>query len=249
MAEARFALSSTLLLIGAFACTATWAQSAPQTASAASAAERAQAQTDRTMYWIRILADKPAPAKAAAAATPKAVAAAGTAPAPAAKPVTEAREKVRVAAATPTAANPATGGAARTSQAQEPARGSFPEVPDPTRLPAPVDNPPTAANAALPPASELMPAPAAEPDPGLVQIKSVQPEFPGPVVLRVRKGNVEVRFEVEPDGTVSDAVAVQSSNARLNAAAVEAVKQWRFKPGPRGHTAAVNLVFDIDNEK
>ena len=67
---------------------------------------------------------------------------------------------------------------------------------------------------ALPPVAAPQPEPAAEPDPGLVQIKSVQPDFPGVVVKRVRKGNVEVHFEVEPNGTVSDAVVVDSSNHR-----------------------------------
>ena len=67
--------------------------------------------------------------------------------------------------------------------------------------------------------------------------------------MRVRKGNVEVKFEVEPGGSVVEADVVESSNARLNDAALEAVKQWRFKPGPKSHTALVNLVFNIDTEK
>ncbi|MFL6680560.1 MAG: energy transducer TonB [Burkholderiaceae bacterium] len=103
-----------------------------------------------------------------------------------------------------------------------------------------------AATAAQLPAPEA--APPAEPDPGLEQIKSVQPDFPTSVVKRVRKGNVEVHFEVEPNGSVSEATVVESSNHRLNEAAVEAIRQWKFKPTPMSHTAAVNLVFDIDKE-
>jgi len=245
MFESRFAPRGAVMLACALACATAGAQSGVPSAAAASAAERAQRESDRTMYWIRVLADKPPPTKAAA--TPKPLAAApAPAPAAAAKPVADAREKLRVAAAaapTAQAATPANAG-------QPPALGVLPSAPD-TRDPASQNMGADVAGAAA--AGTLAmpqpePAPAPPPDPGLTLVKSVQPDFPGNIVMKVRKGNVEVRFEVEPDGVVSDAVAVQSSNPRLNSAAVEAVKQWRFKPGPRGHTAAVNLVFDIDKE-
>jgi len=41
---------------------------------------------------------------------------------------------------------------------------------------------------------------------------------------------------------------VESSHPRLNDAALEAIRQWRFKPTPMTHTAMVNLVFNIDAE-
>jgi len=247
MTEPTSALRSTLLLACAFACTATWAQSAPQSAAAASAAERAQRETDRTMYWIRVLATKPAPAKTAAAAAPAPTpaapapktAVAAAAPAPAPKPAAEARTKV---AAAPANATPAP---TKVAMASIPTPSTVSDATYPSALSSSsADH----AAVALPPVAAPQPEPPAEADPGLIQIKSVQPDFPGVVVKRVRKGNVEVHFEVEPNGTVSDAVVVESSNHRLNDAAIDAIKQWRFKPTPMSHTAAVNLVFDIDKE-
>ncbi len=254
MTEPKSALGGALLLACALACDAAWAQLASQASAAASAAERAQRETDRTMYWIRILAVKPAPAKSAAAPAPRPAA---VATAPASRPAAEVREKVKVAAATPPAAtgptsDAATAAAAPMVIAPAPAltQPSVNDAPYPSALSSSsADHAATAVGgAATPPAPEPAPAPATEPDPGLVQVKAVQPEFPQSVVLRVHKGNVEVRFEVDPAGTVVDATVVQSSNARLNNAAVDAVRQWRFKPTPTGHTAAVNLIFDIDKE-
>ncbi len=195
------------------------------------------------MYWIRVLADRPAPVKAAPATTPKAPAAV-----PATKAVAETREKPKsvvvpattTVAAAPTAAavgRPSTPSIAPGLDTSEPTSALSSSTADKAAVaPAPV--------AALAPA----PAQADEPDPGLAQIKSVRPDFPGRVVMRVHKGHVEVRFEVEPGGTVTDAVVVDSSDAHLNQAAIDAVKQWQFKPSSRYHTAAVDLAFDIDKE-
>jgi protein TonB len=233
MTEPRSALRGALLLACAFACEAARAQPAPSP-SAASAAERAQKEADRPLYWIRVLADKPAPVRPAPAPRPVAAAA------PAARATTEAREKATAAVA-PLAAAP---------------------DPDPDHVPiadAPESTAPNgigtdnlaaavAATAALP-RLDVAQAPAAASDPGLVQVKSVEPDFPPAVVNRLHKGNVEVRFEVDPRGQVIDATVVESSHPRLNEPAVEAIRQWRFKPTPTAHTALVNLVFNIDTEK
>ncbi len=237
MTEPTSSLRGALLLACVLACTAASAQTAPRPSAAASAAERAQKETDRTMYWIRVLADKPSPTKAAAAAV------ASPAPAPrpvaaVARPAPEPREKLRLAAAT----TPDVPGVA----------------PDPSALSSGnADNvaAAVAATAALVAPSVTMPVldiaappPPEEADPGLVKVKTVDPDFPTGVVRRLHKGHVEVRFEVEPGGTVVDAAVVDSSHAGLNNAAVQAIRQWRFKPAPRSHVALVNLVFDIDAE-
>ncbi|MEO5687531.1 MAG: energy transducer TonB [Burkholderiaceae bacterium] len=219
---------------------AAWAQPAPQSSAAASAAERAQKESDRTMYWIRVLADKPAPVKVATAPKPAAAAAV-----PSARPAQEAREKVKVAAApSPTATSTSTTAIAANV---EPAPAPVADAPEPTALSSSHADSVAAAAAAVP-HPDFAPTPAAESDPGLIQIASVQPDFPATVVRRIHKGNVEVQFEVAPGGTVVEAAVVESSHPRLNEAAVEAVKQWRFKPTPKTHTAVVNLVFDIDKE-
>ena len=236
MTASRSALRGSRALACAFACQVAWAQPpAPLAPAAASAAERAQQQTDRTMYWIRVLAAKPAPTKAA----PRPVAAA---PVPQARPPLEAREKIKVAAA------PAPVAARTSADAASPAPAPVaPAVAEGLSDPA-ADAPADALAFPAPAAPEpgAAPPPAEEPDPGLVRVKLVQPDFPTAVVNRIRKGSVEVRFEVEPGGTVVDAEVVKSPHAGLGRAAVEAVKQWRFQPTAKSHTALVNLVFDVD---
>src|ERR1700712_2229016 len=103
-----------------------------------------------------------------------------------------------------------------------------------------------AAPSATPPQIDL-PAAEEEPDPGLVMVASADPQFPMNTMRRLRKGEVEVRFEVTPDGIVDVVTVTKTTAPALNNAAVEAVKQWRFKPTPRGHTAAVALAFNLDN--
>jgi len=97
----------------------------------------------------------------------------------------------------------------------------------------------TAPQIDLPPVEE-------EPDPGLIMVKSANPQFPVSTMRRLRKGEVEVKFEVNPDGVVDSVTVVKTTNAGLNTAAMDAVKQWRFKSTPKGHTAAVALAFNLD---
>ncbi len=262
MTEPRVAPRGALLLACALATATAWAQPAVPSASAASAAEKAQKETDRTMYWIRVLASKPAVKPAAAPApvaavtpAPRPAAPAPVATAAAAKPAAETREKAKsapppattVVAAAQEAAPPIVG--KTSTPAQAPAR----EVSEPLAAPS-INNgvdtgaPATPAASAALPVPDVASPPAEEPDPGLIQIESAQPDFPTAIVRRVHKGNVEVHFEVEPGGKVVEATVVESSHPRLDDAAIEAVKKWRFKPGTRYHTAAVNLKFDIDTE-
>ncbi|MBW8758459.1 MAG: TonB family protein [Burkholderiales bacterium] len=244
MTRPGFALRGALLLACALAGAPADAQVA-LSAAAASAAERAQKEADRTMYWIRVLATKPAPAKAVPAPVPPPRPVVATAPA--ARPVAEAHDKLKVAAATDSPANATNPAPARLALAQAPTL-SQPPIASASDTSALSSNhaDDVASGVADGAAPEAASPP--EPDPGLSQVKLVQPEFPLAIVKRVHKGNVEVRFEVDPEGTVTDAVVVQSSNAHLDSAAIDAVRQWRFKPTPMSHTAAVNLVFDIDHE-
>ena len=72
------------------------------------------------------------------------------------------------------------------------------------------------------------------------------PQFPISTMRRLRKGEVEVKFEVGPDGVVDVVTVMKTTSPSLNSAAVEAVRQWRFKPTPKGHTAMVDLAFNLD---
>jgi TonB family protein len=271
MTDPRIIARCVLMLAGAAASTATSAQVIAPSAAASAAAEKAQKETDRTMYWIRVLAATPA----AKPAAPKPVAAA---PAPAPQPkVAAAPERVKVAAsvaapapapgpasiqsavdaanaapasvvvaAPPVAAAPslaaatgATGSAGVGKNSAMTSGGLDAGVSSgslggalaaPTVAPAPID----------------VPAVEEEPDPGLIMIKSADPEFPISTMRRLRKGEVEVKFEVGPDGVVDVVTVMKTTSPSLNNAAVEAVRQWRFKPTPKGHTAMVDLAFNLD---
>jgi len=232
-------------------------------AAASAAAERAQKETDRTMYWIRVLSDKPA---AKPAAAPKPVAAA-PAPQPkvAAAPV-PLPEHVKVAAVAPSPASTSadTANAAPSSVVVAAAPAAVaPSLAVATGtasmgngsamtsggLDAGVSGASLAGALAAPAAAAPqidVPVPEEEPDPGLIMIKSADPDFPITTMRRLRKGEVEVKFEVGADGVVDVVTVMKTSSASLNAAAVEAVRQWRFKPTPKGHTALVDLAFNLD---
>ena len=264
MTENRIDLRSVLAGACTFMCAGALAQPAAPvpSASAAAANDRAQKEGDRPLYWIRILSELPAtkPVAATAAAKPATTALRP----PAAR--SDARPPVRasVAAATTAAADP---GDARKKAPVESAsqavarsgstvvaqvRANSPGEPQSMneRLATPVVD-----DAALqvPP-----PAPATQstavsvddvvadvPDPGLAITRSVDPQFPMATMRRLRKGDVEVRFDVGNDGKVEVASVLQSTDPGLENAALAAVRQWEFKPTPKGHAAVVDLAFDL----
>lgn len=67
----------------------------------------------------------------------------------------------------------------------------------------------------------------------------VRPEFAAGDVPRVLRddngrflgGDVLAAFVITPDGRVTDPVVLKSSDKRLDAAALKALREWRFKPG------------------
>ena len=266
MIDLRIIARCALILAGATVTTASSAQVMAPSAAASAAADKAQKETDRTMYWIRVLAATPAPK---AAAAPRPVAAA---PAPAPK-VAAAPERVKVASAAPApapaaAAAPSTADVANATPATvvnaAPPAAPAPSLAAATGTATPGNNSATTApgvDAAVTSAglaaSIAAPAVAAtapievpvveeEPDPGLIMTKSVDPQFPVATMRRLRKGEVEVKFEVNADGVVDSVSVMKTTNSGLNNAAMDAVHQWRFKPTPRAHTAAVVLAFNLD---
>jgi len=270
MTDLKIIARCVLMLAGMAVGGATSAQVIAPSAAASAAAEKAQKETDRTMYWIRVLATTPTP-KPAAAPAPKPVAAA-PAPQPrvAAAPA-PAPERVKVASATPApapaplspqnSADLANAAAAPVVVAAPPAatapslatgagNGGNASAMNAGGLDGGVTASGLAGSLAAPVASAPqidVPVPEEEPDPGLIMIKSADPQFPIATMRRMRKGEVEVKFEVGPDGVVDVVTVMKTSSPSLNAAAVDAVRQWRFKPTPKGHTAMVDLAFNIDS--
>lgn len=228
------------------------AQTAPPAAPEASISERVKKDAASPLYWIRLNAqknDSTAAPKAApriaeirpAAAPPK------PAPAPAAGGGSP---------AVATSASPAGTGSAPAGAAVASANEATAVLAAPAPLAAPT---PAAANLAgavgagmvapsAPSAADAAraAAAAAEPEEPLALVKADEPDFPVIVMRRLRKGNVQVRFDVQPDGSVANASVVQTSARSLNDAALEAVRAWQFKPVSSTRSAVVDLGFDLD---
>jgi TonB family protein len=200
----------------------------------APAAEQARREGEKVFKWILINGNQPKRPAQSSAAEPAAPAAKRSANAPTDKPPEPARAtpspERRARAATAAAS------ASRGLSSEETATASVPWDPAPA-APAPVPVPES--NAALqtpvePPEDER-----------LVLVSQVEPEFPVLVIKRLQKGSVLISFEVQVDGTVKDPAVVKSTHPRLNAAAVAAVAQWKFKPLSRAQSTSVELSFDI----
>jgi TonB family protein len=205
-------------------------------------AERAKRDAEKVFHWITIHGDKP---RKPVAATPTKDE----------KPPTVVRLKPQTPAATSTAAPAAPALAANLGAAPKPEAGASTvavntAAPLPTPAPAadvvaknttvsaPPSGPGPAAISSVPPA-------AVDDDAidTLVPVTQSEPKFPINLVRTLRNGQVQVRFTVQPDGSVVEPVVVSSSNARLNPAALAAVLQWRFAPVHKPQQGVVDLGF------
>lgn len=83
-------------------------------------------------------------------------------------------------------------------------------------------------------------------DSALVLVTTVEPDFPAVLMRRLRKGWVQVRVVVSPDGSVAEAEVAGSSHPRLNEPALAAVRRWAFKPPGQAREATAELEFDLD---
>ncbi len=90
-------------------------------------------------------------------------------------------------------------------------------------------------------------------DSALVSLVRVEPKYPSRAINLALEGNVLVRFDVGMDGRVSNPVVVQTSHVVFNGAALQAVRQFRYKPrvvdGSPVATAGVQTVFRFEMEK
>jgi TonB family protein len=77
-----------------------------------------------------------------------------------------------------------------------------------------------------------------------VLVSSVPPAYPPLARAAQVQGNVVVQVQVLADGTVGNAVVV-SGHALLNEAAIQAVQQWRFRPGALPTVANVTVNFSL----
>lgn len=218
------------------------AQSDPSTDPRfAPAAERARIEGDKVFKRILIngsLPKRPSQSDASNTAAP-ASAAKRPAPVKADKPAAPPATPRRLAEPTDAGRNASTATSTAASEAAPHTKTAAPDVAPAAPLPPQM---PSASAATLSAPQEQT----EQQDQPLILEHQVEPQFPVAIVRRQRKGWVHVRFEVQVDGSVKHAEAVKSSNPRLNAAAVEAVAQWRFQPLPRAQSGLAELAFDLD---
>ena len=106
--------------------------------------------------------------------------------------------------------------------------GDEPEARIVETAPAPTAPPATAP----PPATERPPARA---DSVPVAISKPQPRYPAASLRRHESGTVLLRVVVGPDGVPAEVNLVEGSgHRRLDRAATDAVRRWRFRPAMRG---------------
>jgi len=79
----------------------------------------------------------------------------------------------------------------------------------------------------------------------LVLIDQVEPLWDAALMQTMRQGQVRVRIEVDVDGRLSHAEVVSSSDKRLDAVALGAVRRWRFQPLEQRRAATVEVGFDL----
>lgn len=219
------------------------AQSAPA-AAASSPSDRAQRDADKVYRMILMHADKPrrAATRDEKAATPTTGATAGRS-APLPRPAGEAAAVVAKPAEPVVAAPAPTPTPIERPVETTPVMASRPaEAAAAVSTPAPAATVTTAA--AVPAAAATSVDPAAARNTKLELVQSEEPAFPSRLVRQLGSGSVVVRFDVRPDGTVSQPEVVQSSHRGLNAAAVAAVSAWRFKPITETAPGVVELKFE-----
>ncbi|HJV61168.1 MAG TPA: TonB family protein [Albitalea sp.] len=203
-----------------------------------SPAERAKRDAEKVFQWIRIQSDKPK--RTPAATTEKAAA---VAPAPA-RPVAKAAPKPADSGITETVA-PLSPVAARAAAAKPAAVAPMP-APVVAKQETVSQTVAARSDTAAPVAALTSPPVEPEQDLALVPVAQAEPDFPGVLMRTLRKGSVQVKFTVRPDGSVAEAHAVSSSSPRLVQTAVETVSQWRFQPLHHAQQGVVELGFDLD---
>ncbi|HLH78779.1 MAG TPA: energy transducer TonB [Chthonomonas sp.] len=134
-----------------------------------------------------------------------------------------------------------------------------PPQPQPKQpTPPPTPQKPTEVAVAKPtPQPEPQPQPAPQPvftlaEPALPLAEEPQPQIPDDLRYQPLDAMCVVEVTVEPDGTVASARIVQSSgHDTLDQLALEAARQWKFKPGTRNgvpveSTARLHFHFEVD---
>ncbi len=250
---------------GANGAAASGAASATDGKAALSDVERAKRDADKVFQWIKFHAEKGETkkpehqAKTDAKPEPKPAAAVAKAPAPAKKGDSDEGRTVASASAADvqrgdgggmTRTSLTTGAASAAGSAAAPANPATPaytgRIPDTMAMAAPTTAPSVGVPAAPAQQPEPEPAPLPEEDTPLRLITKVDPEYPRALLSQQRNGSVLVKFVVQADGSVEGVEALKSPDRKLSAAAVAAVKQWRFAPVNKPRPVSVEIGFQME---
>lgn len=214
------------------------------------AARRAEREASNPLRMIIEAAKIKPKAKAPEAPKPAARPAVEAAAAPAASETRPAVQAVPVASAAPQAASappapavqPAVQPAVETAAAAE-----SPPSPAPSPAGPPESAVATVEVTATPRSDSLAEALQAAAEPELAALKLanvVEPEMPRRLIGKVRgEVQVHVAFTVQSDGRVADATVRRSSHPTMDAAVLEAVRQWRYEPIAAARAHEVQLVL------
>lgn len=224
--------------------------------------ERAKRDADKVFQWIKFHAEKGESkkpehqAKTEAKPEPKPQAQVTKAAAPAKKADSDDGRTV-ASAGQVDAPRGESGGLTRTSlttgapsaagSAAAPANPAYTgRIPDSLAMAAPATAPTVGVPAAPAQQPEPEPAPLPEEDTPLRLVTKVDPEYPRALLSQQRNGSVMVKFVVQPDGSVEGVEAIKSPDRKLSAAAVAAVKQWRFAPVNKARPVSVEIGFQME---
>ena len=79
-----------------------------------------------------------------------------------------------------------------------------------------------------------------------VVTREIKPKYTADAMRRKVEGTVEVDAVILADGTVGDVTVKRSLDPDLDAEAIRATKQWRFRPGTKdGEPVAVQVSIEL----
>ena len=120
-----------------------------------------------------------------------------------------------------------------------------PDEPEPIKPapPPPVPSPSTAPPSPVP-AQDMGPI-RVSPGQGPGLIKKVEPRYPEIARTARMEGDVVVDAVIRKDGTVSNVTVLRSTSGMFDQACIDAVRQWRFTPGPQDVVLTVTVHFTL----
>ena len=78
-------------------------------------------------------------------------------------------------------------------------------------------------------------------------VSRVEPKMPSIESMRNKTGTVMTQLRIEPDGSVGDVSLLQNVQPQIDAAIVDAFKQWRFQPPQRdGKPVTAYMVMSMN---